>query len=170
METLYTYFVDFAFQEPNWDRIEKRIPNLSYEKLKTLEDKLNFIYSSREYKKSKKRMSDPNKPKAIPIDTDSTNKVRDRIDGILKRNYTRIDGKLKRNYILYPDDDPQEIIKLYPVDEVFPEPIKSSRVYTKKSPYWTKKKLGLLAGGILGASAIGLGTKMYLDRKNQDKK
>ena len=146
METLYT----FGFKEPNWDRVKKRLPNINAQQTEKLVDKLNWSYDlSDERQKNSRRSLNKERPKALQIDIDSTKRVRQTINKIRPTN---------------PQPIPQ------PPTQTKVASSTSKAKYTKKSPYWTKKKLGLLAGGVLGAGAIGLGTKMYLDRRNKKRK
>jgi hypothetical protein len=146
METLYT----FGFQQPNWDKVKKRLPKISSEQNIILSGKLDSDSTViGEANKNSRRLFNKERPKARQIDIDSTQRVRETINKIRP-----------------------------PLPETIPQPPTQTKVasstskakYTKKSPYWTKKKLGLLAGGVLGAGAIGLGTKMYLDRRNKKRK
>jgi hypothetical protein len=147
METLYT----FAFQEPNWDRVKKRLPKISSDQNKILSDKLSFQYDLGETMKNVSRQTNTDiRPKARQIDTDSAQRVRETI-----------------NKIKPPTPQPKAQPIPQPPTQTKVASSTSKAKYVKKSPYWTKKKMGLLAGGVLGAGAIGLGTKMYLDRRNK---
>ena len=154
METLHTFLINFAFQEPNWDNIEKR-------RYKMRDDEL---------RKSINTLKKRNRANSFVTTYDQG--VRDalRIANELELK-NRTSNKKDWIEVIEDWDDSYE----YPnIDESdIPETVRQNTPkgkYIKKSPYWTKKKLGLLAGGVLGASAIGLGTKMYLDRRNKTKK
>ena len=139
METLYTFLNNFSYQHARYVSVSGKYLKMDDERLSKMSKNL-----------TKKGISE-----GIPGENATRRYLNSYIEQIQRERNPQNPNTLK----------PDIPLKIQPEVEVASSTSKAK--YTKKSPYWTKKKLGLLAGGVLGAGAIGLGTKMYLDRRNK---